>query len=160
MNLLHVKYFKYVAANGNLAGASEHQLVNAEVSEKIESHLVERILSDNKNPADRYRVGYGVSIKGVLSNASQADKAVFFGGTVTSEVYTRTQGVAKLAKYDLRLAVIDADTGLLVLKDYFDMQFIGNEENSFKEAGAGISNIAFEAMSTSTTDVSEDASAL
>jgi len=160
MNLLHVKYIKWVAAGGNLGSATERKLVNSEAAEKIETHIVERILSDNKNPLKRYRVGLGISLKFVLDDATQADKVVFFGGSVTSEVRTRTQGISTMANYDIRLAIYDADTGLLVLKDYTDMQFTGNEENSFKEAGSGIANVAVEAMSTSDTDVSENADAL
>ena len=160
MRLLHVKYIKFVATGGNLASATERKVVNSEVAVKGEQHIVERILSDNKNPKKRYRVGYGFSVKFVLDDATLADKAVFFGGTVTSEVWTQVQDIKALANYDLRLAIYDADTGLLVLRDFTDMNFVGNEEHSFKEAGSGIADIAVEAMSTSDSDSALNADGL
>jgi len=160
MRRLHVKYFKYVAANGDLDAATEKELVNSEAVEKVEQHIVEAVTSKNKNPRERYRVGRGISLKAMLYEATQADQAVFFGGSVASESYTVNQTVAKLAKYDLRLGIYDGDSGLVYTIDYTDMQFVGNMENSFKEAGSGIVNIAFEAMSTDTSDRTEDIDAL
>jgi hypothetical protein len=153
---LHCKYIKIVAANGDLDAAAEIGLTKDVVSVKADAVIVEHILSTNPNPADRFEIGSKFEIKGILADPSLANYVIFFGGVQNSNVYTKTQGIRTLGKYDIRLGVYRND-GLIIERNYTDMEFTAPQEQAF-EMGK-MTYLPFAAMSTSTTEETIDNSA-
>lgn len=156
MRTLHAKYIKIVAAGGDLGAASELTLTKDAATVKGSPSIVEHICSDNPNPVSREEIGTLFEAKGILS--ATLDELVFLmGGSHVTSVYTKTQGVRTLPKYDIRFGVYRPADGLIILEDFTDMQFVGEIEKAFEQGKN--TYLPFTAMSTNTSDYTIDNSA-
>lgn len=157
MQQLHCKYIKIVTANGDLDAAAETKLTKDVVSVKGEQVIVEHILSTNPNPNARYEIGSKFEIKGILADPALTDYVTLFGGSQVNNVYTKTQGIRTLGKYDIRLGVYRNDAAIIE-RTYTDMQFNVAQEQGFEQGK--VTYLPFTAVSTETTDETIDNSAV
>jgi len=156
MGRLHASYFKVVTAGGDLDAATERELAKNVVTLTGEGKMVEHIVSDNPNPVERYEIGTGFNLKGVIVYDDDQDAVDLLGGSITSSVYTKTHGIRTLPKKDIRVGVYRKD-GEIVTYDLTDMNFMPKVEAAFEQDKR--TYLPFELMSTSTSDLTIDNSA-
>ena len=157
MDVLHAKYFKFVAAGGDLDAASERKLAMNALSVKYTEKIVENKSSQAVNPEDRHSIGIIPEGRGVLQAGTQDDLVAVHGGSHTGNVWTKGQSIRTLKKYDVRFAYYRASDGLLVIEDWTDMNFIPETELSYEQEK--MTYLPFALMATATTDVTRDNSA-
>jgi len=157
MRTLHAKYIKIVAAGGDLSTAPEKKLAKNAVVIKAEPSLVEHITADNPNPQERYEIGTGFELKGVLGDSDLDDLVFILGGTHTTNVYTKTQGVRTLPKYDIEVGVYRPSDAKIIKYTLTDMEFTAAVEESFEQGN--VKYLPFTAQSVATSDLTIDNSA-
>lgn len=153
MGRLHAKYFKVAVAGGDLDAATERELAKNEINLKGTDHVVEHITHDHPEPKERYGIGSGYEIKGVMVYDDDNDLVDMFGGTLTANVYTKVQGIRTLPMKDIRFGVYRKD-GLIVLYDFTDMNFMPEFEAQFAQNNR--TYLPFTLKSTKTTDFTVD----
>jgi hypothetical protein len=154
VDFLHAAHFKIVAAGGDLDAAAEILLQKEAVTVDIERSILEDFTSQFPQPITRYELGSDFMVKGVLSAATLDRIVELIGGTNTSEVYTKTQQVLVLSKYDIRLGVYRPSDGVVVPWTFTDMQNIAKV--SFKMEHGSITYLPFEFRGTYTSDLTID----
>lgn len=157
MRTLHAFYLKYVTADGDLSAATEHKLFDDTLTISAEGVLVERILSNNPNPKDRIEIGSKYTLKCMLGDSALDQLTAVFGGAVTSNVFTKNQGIRTLAGYDIEVGVKRPSDGATIKITLTDMNFIPNFEEVFKQGDNQY--LPVELQSTSETTYSMDNSA-
>lgn len=152
---LHVKYIRYVAAGGDLSTAPDREIHNEEVALEGEPQIVERMLSSNTNPDERYEIGENVAVRFGLVNPTLTDEVAMHGGSGT-ETYTKDLSAipGKLAKYDVRLRAIRASDGVLVPIDITNCNFTGKREDKFKQGDYSVKPV--EMKSTASSVITKD----
>lgn len=154
MDRLHASYIKVVAAGGDLDAATAIDLANEKVSITLTPEIVEHIITNSPLPKERYEIGTNIGCKAVMASADLSEIVTLLGGTVTSNVYTKTQGVRTLPKYDIRIGVYRPSDGVVVPHDMTDMHFIAAVEMGFEQKKK--SYLPFEAAATDTSDFTID----
>lgn len=153
MARLKAKYIKIVAAGGDLDGATEKKLSQDAVQFTIEGNVIDHLTSDNVNPKDRYEDGTMYALKGKLCDVLEDDLVLIAGGAVATSVYTKTQGIRALPKYDIELGVLQ-HSGTILKKTLTNMQFVDTTDLSYEVAG--VTYLPFSAKSTDTTQHEDD----
>ena len=154
MDRLHAKYIKIVDAGGDLDAAAEMELASDQVVLTVTPEIVEHVISKSPLPKERYEIGTNLAVKGVLAAASLTEIQTLLGGNITSNVWTKTQGVRTLPKYDIRIGVYRPSDGEIVEHTLTDMQFIAAGEMAFEQKKK--SYLPFEAAGTDTSDITID----
>lgn len=157
MDILHAKYIKIVAAGGNLGAATERSLTKEKIAVSDKGVLAEHTLSTNPNPVARHEIGTEFSVKGVLGQADEELLPTLLGGTTTSNVWTKVQGIRTLTMYDIEIGVYRATDGLIVKHTLTDMNFMPEAEFGHEQTKR--TYLPFTLMSTATSDHSIDNSA-
>lgn len=156
MARLHAKYFKIVAANGDLDAASEISLANNAVNVMAEGVMVEHTITTNPSPVERYEIGTRFSVKGTLAYDDDTYLTSILGGSLTSSVYTKQQGIRTLADKDIRIGIYRHD-GAIVLHDFTDVNFVPKFELAYEQGKR--TYLPFEAVGTNTSEMTIDNSA-
>jgi hypothetical protein len=154
MDRLQAAYIKIVTAGGDLNAAPELDLATDKVSIIVTPEVVEHIITRSPLPKERYEIGTNLAVKGVLASASLQEIQYLLGGSVVSEVYTKTQGVRTLPKYDIRVGVYRPSDGVVVPHDLTDMHFVAAVEMGFEQKKK--SYLPFEAKGSDTSDFTID----
>ena len=137
MQELYPSYVKTVAADGDLDAASQRKLIQ-DVPYKltIDRKLLEHILSDNPNPNEIIALQPSFLSTYVMGAAEYTDMPNVLGrGTASGDIYTLTQGIDSLSKFDHRIAVMRTDGTTLTFIDITDLFYVPKLEAQFQAAG-------------------------
>jgi len=154
MDFLHIDHIKVVAAGGDLDAASQLTCQGDQVAATLTQELIDHIITSSPLPQNRYRIGVTPVIKGVFAAADLDMLVNLIGGSHALNVFTYTQGVTTVSKFDIRLGVYRASDGAIVNWDFTDMQFIQAAELAFKTKS--MAYLPFEASGTASTEISID----
>lgn len=111
MQLLHATGFRYVATGGSFSGTAFDLIEGPNCNLKSTKQILNHVLADNLNPADRVQIGVGYEFSAVLAAATLANLAVFLNGDWSSPTYTENQDVQTLTEYDIEFTVADTIGG-------------------------------------------------
>jgi len=155
MDWLHVSYFKMVAAGGDLSAAPDREVTKDAVAVNIEPVIVEHHNSKTPQPVRRYDIGTNIGIQGVLSDGTLDDVALFTGGAVAVDVFTKNAvGVRQLPKQDIEIGVFRPSDGAVKKWTLTNMEFTQSTNLQLQQGNANY--LPFNAAGTSTTVLTID----
>jgi hypothetical protein len=154
---LHAAYVKIVAAGGDLDAATQLKIAENAVNHKCAGRVIAKTAHDNPNPIERYESGAVHELKFVLLEFNHARLLEIIGGSEVSGVYTKTQSIRILLKYDIRVAVYRETDALLIFEDWTDMNIMPEVQEDLQTDKMTLLPVT--AMSTSTSDWTSDNSA-